>query len=459
MGKITDQPAATLPLAGSELLTIVQSGENRQTTADAVNFTRPPIPHADTHSTGGTDELTPGDIGAATAIHQHTLADVTDSGTAAGYDVGLGIGELVELVDVGLGVPGMPAIDGSLLTGLGPGQTNLSVPQGEITATTLNVRSDTGTDATIPARTVTTAGLMTRDDGLKLDGIEDGATANQSDGYLLSRSNHTGTQDSQSVTLSSGQRLLGRWSAGSGVSELIQIGANLTLSAGVLSATAATVDSLDDLGDVTLTSPQDSQVLAFDSASGQWINAPAPSGGGGTVTQVDGGAGLTGSVTTSGALSVGAGTGITVGADSISINRAVTDGWYGTVTSVGGGNGLTGNVTTSGNLNVGAGEGITVGPDDVRINRTATDSWYYTKDAANAAFATAAQGGLADTAIQPTDNLDTLNDVTYGSLGQGSILYYVDGLGWMDTALYDQVVSIGDNLYAPKLISSLPPLP
>jgi len=387
VGKITDQPAATLPLAGTELLTIVQSGENRQTTADAVNFTRPPVPHADTHSTGGTDELTPGDIGAATAVHQHTLADVTDSGTAASYDVGLGIGELVELVDIALGVPGMPAVDGSLLTGLGPGQTNLSVPQGEITATTLNVRSDTGDDATIPARTVTTAGLMTRDDGLKLDGIEDGATANQSDGYLLERANHTGTQGSQSITISSGQRLLGRWSAGSGVSELIQIGANLTLSAGVLSATAATVDSIDDLGDVTIVSPADGEVLLFNSASGQWENGSVL-GGSGTVTLVSGGAGLSGTITTSGSLDVGAGTGISVGADTVALDT------------------------------------------------TFTDARYYTQAAAEAAFATAAQGALADTAVQPGDNVSTLNN---------------------DAGYLDQTTA--DGLYAPKLISSLPPLP
>ena len=201
-GKITDQPAATLPLAGTELLTIIQSGENRQTTADAVNFTRPPTPHADTHSTGGTDELTPGDIGAALAVHQHLLADVTDSGTAASYDVGLDIGNVIELIDVDtMGLAGLPAIDGSQLTGLGPGQTNLSVPQGEITAVDLVVRSDTGTDATIPASTVTTAGLQTRDQHNKLAGVEDGATANQSDGYLLERANHTGTQSSSSITL------------------------------------------------------------------------------------------------------------------------------------------------------------------------------------------------------------------------------------------------------------------
>ena len=43
----------------------------------------------------------------------------------------------------------------------------------------------------------------------------------------------------------------------------------------------------------------------------------------------------------------------------------------GTVTSVSGGNGLTGSVTGSGSLNVGAGYGITVNADDIEINNTA----------------------------------------------------------------------------------------
>jgi hypothetical protein len=61
-------------------------------------------------------------------------------------------------------------------------------------------------------------------------------------------------------------------------------------------------------------------------ADGTW--AIPPGAGSGTVLQVDGGAGLTGSVTTTGALAVGAGVGITVGVDSVSIDRTVTDGWY-----------------------------------------------------------------------------------------------------------------------------------
>jgi hypothetical protein len=40
------------------------------------------------------------------------------------------------------------------------------------------------------------------------------------------------------------------------------------------------------LSDVTLSSPSDQQVLKYDGATGQWINAAAPGGGGGTVSSV-----------------------------------------------------------------------------------------------------------------------------------------------------------------------------
>jgi hypothetical protein len=60
------------------------------------------------------------------------------------------------------------------------------------------------------------------------------AAANTAD---RARSNHTGTQASSTITMASA-RLLGRSTAGAGAVEEIQIGANLTLSSGVLAATA-----------------------------------------------------------------------------------------------------------------------------------------------------------------------------------------------------------------------------
>src|SRR6056300_1078851 len=128
----------------------------------------------------------------------------------------------------------------------------------------------------------------------------------------------------------------------------------------------------------------------------------------GTVTSVSGGNGLTGTVTTSGSLAVGAGTGIDVAADAISVDLSElttstsdADGDFfvvvdsanaqkkltkaninnsgfnndsgfttntGTVTSVTGGNGLTGSVTTSGSLAVGAGTGIDVAADSISVD-------------------------------------------------------------------------------------------
>ncbi len=80
---------------------------------------------------------------------------------------------------------------------IGGGNTNLSY-----TATPTNgtVNSDTGTDAVIPATDGTNAGLFLPTEKTKLSGIASGATANQTDSYLLDRVNHTGTQAISTIT-------------------------------------------------------------------------------------------------------------------------------------------------------------------------------------------------------------------------------------------------------------------
>jgi|SRR5215831_13418334 len=65
------------------------------------------------------------------------------------------------------------------------------------------------------------------------------------------------------------------------------------------------VINLDDLADVVITSPADTQVLTYHAATSQWINAAAPSGGvtlGGTTVL------LNTSITTNVSLSIGSGT-------------------------------------------------------------------------------------------------------------------------------------------------------
>lgn len=78
------------------------------------------------------------------------------------------------------------------------GTTNLTVANR--TATTLDILSDTGTDATVPAATTTLAGLISSADKVKLDGIAAGATANSTDAQLRDRSTHTGTQSVATIT-------------------------------------------------------------------------------------------------------------------------------------------------------------------------------------------------------------------------------------------------------------------
>lgn len=146
------------------------------------------------------------------------------------------------------------------------------------------------------------------------------------------------------------------------------------------------------------------------------VEVAANTDSGGTVTSVSGGNGLTGTVTTSGSLNVGAGTGISVTADAVSLATAgIGAGTYGsasdgtkidtitvdaygritavatggtgtsstvgTVTSVAGANGISGTVTTSGSLTLDSDLRSHVwqmGRDtnDYFIVNTTTQSWF-----------------------------------------------------------------------------------
>lgn len=77
------------------------------------------------------------------------------------------------------------------------GATNLS---GSGDATTYTVASDTGTDAIIPAATNAAAGVATAAQIAKLEGIEAGATANDTNANLRARSTHTGSQAASTIS-------------------------------------------------------------------------------------------------------------------------------------------------------------------------------------------------------------------------------------------------------------------
>lgn len=102
-------------------------------------------------------------------------------------------------------------------------------------ADSVTITSSTGLSTDIAGATGTNAGVMVAADKTKLDGIQAGATQNASDAALRSRSTHTGVQAPSTIEMATA-RLLGRSTAGTGGAEEIQIGTNLTLTAGVLSA-------------------------------------------------------------------------------------------------------------------------------------------------------------------------------------------------------------------------------
>src|SRR5690606_20048986 len=77
------------------------------------------------------------------------------------------------------------------------GATNLGT---SYSANNVVVTSDTGTNATINAADGSNAGVMTSAQFTKLNGVATGATANQTDAYLLNRTNHTGTQTASTIS-------------------------------------------------------------------------------------------------------------------------------------------------------------------------------------------------------------------------------------------------------------------
>ncbi len=104
-----------------------------------------------------------------------------------------------------------------------------------------------------------------------------------------------------------------------------------------------------------------------------------------------------------------------------------TGGGGGSVTSVGSGNGLTGGpITSSGTLNVGAGTGISVGTDDVGLDLSYTDGRYFVRDNQldNNAGIYSRSGRIG-----AMDNSGSNSNYPYVNIGGGYIGYY-ENLGY-----------------------------
>ena len=142
------------------------------------------------------------------STHTGTQTSSTISDFSSAVDTRIGLASVNALGDVVITTPSVGQVlkyngtnwvnDVDSTSGGGGGNTNLSVVN--ITATTLDIASDTGTDATIPQATTSLAGLFSGADKTKLNGIATGATANSADAVLLARANHTGTQTASTIS-------------------------------------------------------------------------------------------------------------------------------------------------------------------------------------------------------------------------------------------------------------------
>ncbi len=81
---------------------------------------------------------------------------------------------------------------------LASGGSDLSI--GTNNTLTLELVSSNGDNQVLSGATALLAGLMIASDKIKLDGIQDGATVNDTDANLLNRANHTGTQTVSTIS-------------------------------------------------------------------------------------------------------------------------------------------------------------------------------------------------------------------------------------------------------------------
>lgn len=239
------------------------------------------------------------DIGAASASHSHAIADVT--GLQGELDtLSSDITDKVETITA---------------------DAPISVSR---TTDTVNISVD--------AATTTTAGSMSAADKLKLDGIASGATANQTDNYLLDRANHTGSQAIATVTgLQSALDNKLETSLKGAVNGLAELDSGGKVPANQLPSIAITDTSV--VADITerdaLTPAQGDVAIVQDAGAGEsvsyiwdgtaWQELLTPTDG---VTAVTGGTGITSTGSTTPEISITAG-----GVDTTQLaDEGVTEG-------------------------------------------------------------------------------------------------------------------------------------
>ncbi len=248
----------------------------------------PPNAHAASHASGGTDPVTPAAIGAAAVSHTHTVSQITDAGSMAEVDdapidgspygrKNAAWGVVLEPSDISSSTitPRTGAInfsggsDGNVLTVQADGSLAIeALPAGgavalnDITDVTIDTPADnevlaynTGTAEWLN-QTPAEAGLATAAQGALAD------TALQptdiASGAITARAN--------AINFSGGSD-----------GNVLTVQADGSLAIEALPAGGAV--ALNDITDVTIDTPADNEVLAYNTGTAEWINqTPAEAG-------------------------------------------------------------------------------------------------------------------------------------------------------------------------------------
>ena len=139
-------------------------------------------------------------------------------------------------------------------SGTGGGATNLSI--GSRGATSLDIQSDTGTDATVPSATTGLAGLQSAADKTKLDGVEASATADQTATEI--KTAYESNADTNAFTDADHTKLDGIEASATADQSAAEVNTSTTNFNGTLSNTDTTVQAaLDTIDNLTITGTDD----------------------------------------------------------------------------------------------------------------------------------------------------------------------------------------------------------
>jgi len=223
-------------------------------------------------------------------------------------------------VTAGTGISGGGTSGNVTITNSAPNvSTNLTTTTA---ATTVTINSSDGTNASIPAATTSLAGVLTGSDKTKLDGIAVGATNVTNNNQITNGAGYITSYVNTTYTAGSGLSLTGTVFANT-APNIVQTTVSGNAGSATVLQTARTIAgvSFNGSADISLNNN------AITNGAGYTTNI-------GDITTVTAGNGLTGGGTTGAVtLNVGAGTGITVAADTVSIDYLGTDNFIKSATN------------------------------------------------------------------------------------------------------------------------------